>query len=726
MSVELREMINFHLTGKRANDAVAGGPGADAVPALFVPYRNLTELRYDFPLILVEGADAQAYVDTLTGVINRLLRDIAPKGNTGAQLRQHVLRLERRMRELAVDMASVTLTELWKQAEKSLLAECDAAEAEWLGNSIATARFALRTDGLIVDCDEHLPAQLLEHAWAKLARHRTATADRINRIIIKLRDIIKVDDLKNGASRTPQILKSTLGKRYKEAFDFERMAEVLGDSTPHNRLPAARRERICVALSVLESQKYFAVPGKEKDLHEFVFDRLSSALKFYKERMPEMVDVIKAISIADLELDNAYREDRHSAYFDRFGPQALGAEDLALFPSYLVCLHESECNTRDLARLMEIINCDLPMKVLIHVSAPLGEPSPVDGYPHQGSFVQQLAHTFIAGDAYVMQSPASNLYRQRDQIQKGLEFAGPAIFSVFVPFSDDAAQLPGYLISAAAMESRVFPAFSYDPAAGDSLAVRFDIRCNPEVEVDWPCRVLRYEDEELQTVTEDVAFTPVDFAVTDPRYGDHFAITTRDAWTENLTPVAAYLDQASADSVESVPYVPVVGNDNVLQRLVVDDKMIRIARRCRERWHALQELGGAHNSYGSAARADAQAEVAHAEPLPKVADEPEVPAAEVAIQPASMVDDGPDTASDEAYIDTPRCTTCDECTNRNDRMFAYDDNKQAYIKDLAAGTYRDLVEAAEVCQVAIIHPGKPLNPGEAGLEELIARAEPFQ
>ena len=43
-----------------------------------------------------------------------------------------------------------------------------------------------------------------------------------------------------------------------------------------------------------------------------------------------------------------------------------------------------------------------------------------------------------------------------------------------------------------------------------------------------------------------------------------------------------------------------------------------------------------------------------------------------------------------------------------------------------AGTYRQLVEAAEVCQVAIIHPGKPRDPNEPGLEELLARAEPFR
>ena len=79
----------------------------------------------------------------------------------------------------------------------------------------------------------------------------------------------------------------------------------------------------------------------------------------------------------------------------------------------------------------------------------------------------------------------------------------------------------------------------------------------------------------------------------------------------------------------------------------------------------------------------------------------------------------------EAYIETARCNTCDECTKKNPKMFAYNENKQAYIKDIDAGTFRDLVESAEVCKVAILHPGKPRNPDEPGLEELIKRAAPF-
>ena len=61
----------------------------------------------------------------------------------------------------------------------------------------------------------------------------------------------------------------------------------------------------------------------------------------------------------------------------------------------------------------------------------------------------------------------------------------------------------------------------------------------------------------------------------------------------------------------------------------------------------------------------------------------------------------------------------------NKMMFAYNEDKQAYIRDVKAGTYADLVAAAEICPAKCIHPGKPLDPNEPGLDELMARAEPF-
>lgn len=79
----------------------------------------------------------------------------------------------------------------------------------------------------------------------------------------------------------------------------------------------------------------------------------------------------------------------------------------------------------------------------------------------------------------------------------------------------------------------------------------------------------------------------------------------------------------------------------------------------------------------------------------------------------------------EAYIDSARCTSCNECVNLNKKMFVYNAAKQAEIKDASAGTFQQLVLAAERCPVSIIHPGSPLNPNEKDLDKWVKRAEKF-
>jgi hypothetical protein len=178
-----------------------------------------------------------------------------------------------------------------------------------------------------------------------------------------------------------------------------------------------------------------------------------------------------------------------------------------------------------------------------------------------------------------------------------------------------------------------------------------------------------------------------------------------------------------------------VDGDNRLQKVIVDEKLLRDARACLAGWHSLQELGGVHNSHAAAlvekerqawaAQAQAAAALAQAQAAPAqaVAAPAATPAASAT--PAPTAEAAPEKPSDDPYIETARCTSCNECTQINDKMFGYDANKQAFILNPDAGTYLQLVEAAENCQVSIIHPGKPRNPNEPGLEELMKRAEPF-
>ena len=338
-------------------------------------------------------------------------------------------------------------------------------------------------------------------------------------------------------------------------------------------------------------------------------------------------------------------------------------------------------------------------------------------------FAGQLAESAMGlGDAFVLQATASQLHQVRDRVRAALEYRGPALLAIFTGALRP--DLPPYLVAAAALEARVVPSFTCDPSAGPNFAQRFALHDNPQPERPWPVHELSWADEALQRVSTECAFTSADYAICDPRQAGHFARVPRERWNGSLV----RFDRWQADGAAgAVPFVYALDADAGVHRLVVDERLARTARRHAEAWHRLRELDALKRPPAIAFVATVEvtpAEVAAVETAaPTPAPEPAA-SASPSEQLAAAAQPAP--SRDDAYIETARCTTCNECTGVNARVFAYNANGQATIADPAAGTYRDLVDAAERCQVAIIHPGKPRNPAELGLADLLERAEPFR
>jgi ferredoxin len=139
-----------------------------------------------------------------------------------------------------------------------------------------------------------------------------------------------------------------------------------------------------------------------------------------------------------------------------------------------------------------------------------------------------------------------------------------------------------------------------------------------------------------------------------------------------------------------------------------------------EGWPAiLGEGGGASGAV--AVRGASEADTETASPaMESVADEA---AAESAGDTAAESPE--EELLEEGFIDSPMCTSCHDCINMNPRMFQYDGNKQAVLADATAGTYAQLVKAAEACPARCIHPGAPREGDATATPELIERARKF-
>ena len=212
--------------------------------------------------------------------------------------------------------------------------------------------------------------------------------------------------------------------------------------------------------------------------------------------------------------------------------------------------------------------------------------------------------------------------------------------------------------------------------------------------------------------------------------------------TTSMVPLAEFLELDADEREGRFPFVWSVTREGELTRLMVDATMVESCEDRRHFWRMLRSLAGIdrHEISRDEVEQQVRQEVVGtiASNLMRLASEEGsaggvleslVASAAGETAPAPSEAAPTPTASDDGgmapWIDTADCTACDECTNLNPQIFAYDDNGKAYIKDANAGPYRDLVKAAERCTAQVIHPGLPRKRDEKDIEKWIERAQRF-
>jgi pyruvate-ferredoxin/flavodoxin oxidoreductase len=212
-----------------------------------------------------------------------------------------------------------------------------------------------------------------------------------------------------------------------------------------------------------------------------------------------------------------------------------------------------------------------------------------------------------------------------------------------------------------------------------------------------------------------------------------------DTWNENMVPLAEFLDLEEDDREGQFPFVWSVNNKQQLSRLLVAKPMVESCEDRRDFWTMLRALAGAVKASREEIEEEVRGEIAGriATGLMQLAGGDGAGVAALAGAMASPAAAAPAAAATAAgapaaagdymapWIDTEQCTACDECTNLNPQIFAYNESKKAYIKDPLGGPYRDLVKSAERCTARVIHPGLPRDRSAKDIEKWIKRGEKF-
>jgi len=600
---------------------------------------------------------------------------------------------------------------------------------------------------------------------------------RLRELVSRLTQHLALDASHAPGGTSPEVLSGELGPAG-ALVDTGTLSGLLPEHRGARRLTDERRQRLEAArelltgyleqgtvgptLVMLHSGAWpegLSLPGVEVIQ---ATDGFAQAVEMFDERVAPLTRLLRAIRAVRLELEGAFEPGRHDRALARFDWRSATQDELPLLPRISVLEHADDVAAGGLDGLSVLLRSGRPVHALLVDRALPSVEATAEARLEIGYLA--AAHR----TAFVLQSTLARPAQLVSALSRMVGSPHAALAVVAAPSAG--CGLPPALELAAAHEARATPCFCFDPQAGDTWAACLQLDGNPQTERSWPVHAARHVDEQGAESALDEEFTPAHAVVSDPAGMQHVRQVPRPRWDDSQLEVATYLELDDAGRRGKLPYVWLLDDERRLVRGVITRALAAVCRDRLATWRILRELAGIDNEHASRIERQVREETTsrneesleqlvtqHEQQLEQLRQEagqeaigrlvtalldfdgvaisdlaaaatvevpaPSTPAPTASPSPATEEPAG--AVPDRPYIDTPLCTTCNECTNLNSRMFRYNGDKQAYIADPAAGTFAELVKAAEKCPARCIHPGTPRNGDPSATDKMLRRAARF-
>ncbi|MCP4186413.1 MAG: pyruvate ferredoxin oxidoreductase [Gammaproteobacteria bacterium] len=483
-------------------------------------------------------------------------------------------------------------------------------------------------------------------------------------------------------------------------------------------------------------------------------DSPSVAMGIFEGHMAKMADSFKLIRRVELELAGKYDSAEHDAFLTYFDWNHFSDDEWKLCPPVVAVGGDGAMYDIGFQNLSRALASGMPIKALVldtQVYSNTGGQACTSGFisqvadmspygkVHKGKEEQRKEISLIGmahRTAFVLQSTQAHVTHLLEGFIDGLNSRRPALFNIYATcqpehgVGDDMSDIQSKLV----VDSRAYPLFRYDPDEATSLAEAATLDGNHSIEEDWISYEIKYEEDGVEK-SLNTSLTFADFAFTEGRFRKQFKPAPAETWNDDMMPLIEFLDLSEDDREGLFPYIWAVDDRNHLMRILVSAEMVAS---CEERltfWQQLKSLTRDdvvidEKSIKAQAKAEAAQQLTSG--LINLALNGDISAIGSVTLPVTTAGGNgaavPAAAEgfEPVWIETPECTACDECTDINPAMFAYNEEGLAYVKDPTAGSFLDIVKSAEKCTAECLHPGTPFNPDEKNVEKLIQRAAKFQ
>ena len=474
-------------------------------------------------------------------------------------------------------------------------------------------------------------------------------------------------------------------------------------------------------------------------------DSPSVAMGVFEGHMAKMAEGFKTVRMAEMELAGGYDPETNGKFFSYFDWEQFSAEEWHLCPPVVAMGGDGAMFDIGFQNLSRALMSGKPVKIMIvdtQVYSNTGGQACTSGFIGQVADMSPYGSTkhgktekrkeiSVIGMAhrtsYVMQGSLSNTTHLLESFIDGLNSRHPALFNVYAvcPPEHGVGDNSAVAQSKMAVESRAFPLFRYDPDLGVTFSDCASLEGNPSLDADWVSYNLDYVDEAGEKKSMTLPMTFADFALSEGRFAKQFKKAPPETWNDDMVLLGDFLKLSEEEREGKFPFIWAVDKKQRLMRVLTSVEMVLSCEERLQFWHQLKDVAGLNNT-AAAADETTIANRVRQELIRQLSSGLAGGAAATVPASAATASAAPAADGYEAvYVDTPECTACDECININPKVFGYDASKKAVVLDPKAGSYLDIVKAAEKCTAGIIHPGTPWNMNEANLDKLKLRAAKF-
>lgn len=480
------------------------------------------------------------------------------------------------------------------------------------------------------------------------------------------------------------------------------------------------------------------------------------AMGIFEGHMSKMADGFRLIRKAEMEMSGTYNSKDQKEFFTYFNWGQFTDEEWKLCPPVVALGGDGAMYDIGFQNLSRMMASGKPIKVIVvdtQVYSNTGGQACTSGFIGQVSDMAQFGKVWKGKpeprkeigliamahrNTYVLQGTLANTSQMIEGFIEGLLTKRPALFNLYTTCQPEhgVADDMGAHQAKLAMESRAYPIFRYNPDNGKTPQEAFNLEGNPAMDQLWPTYELKYMESGRQKSMV-VAMTFADFAITEARFRKHFRKAPRDTWNENMIVLSEFLEMDLDAREGKFPFIWALDKKDYLSRVLVSKTMVESCEERRDFWIMLKAIAGVTSEKASPiedveskVRAEVIGRIARG--LMKMAGDEGAGILDLAMETPKFSSNGeakPAAAASSDYmapwLETEHCTSCDECTKLNSKIFTYNNDKKAYIRNPEGGPYTDLVKAAEKCTAGVIHPGLPADKNIPDIEKWIKRAEKF-